>query len=387
MSFVAILWLALDIGGPRAVGLVVFMAGVVAPLLAPVIGHLLDRYGLRRLMLLDNLGRGVLALGLAALTLLGQVSLEYLLLFTVLSACLSPATEVGQNVAVPLLVESADLDVANQLMSSSWDVAAWLGPAFAGVAMGWKGPGPVLLVDSATFLVMSAVSLRMPGRSAHVMTEDVSATGSTLSRMFLGFRVLWQLKPVAVLAIVGVADLFLGGMMEVVLPAFNKLTLGQGPTEYGLLVSIAGVACLAGTLLLTPRVSRLGYGPALLVVLAARGLAVIPLAFAGSWATAAIVVAVASVPDGSFFPISRTIQQRLIPAHLRGRVQGAKGALGAAGFPLGAAIAGLLIAGIGASWTVVIMGIGYLPLAAVITFTPQLMAYAPGMDGGQASIS
>jgi hypothetical protein len=46
-------------------------------------------------------------------------------------------------------------------------------------------------------------------------------------------------------------------------------------------VSIAGLTCLAGTLFLTPLATRLGSGPALVLVLAARGLAILPLVFAG----------------------------------------------------------------------------------------------------------
>ena len=117
---------------------------------------------------------------------------------------------------------------------------------------------------------------------------------------------------------IGVADLFLAGLMEVFLPAFSKLTLHQGPAVYGLLVSLAGFACLVGTLCLTPLVTRLGYGPALIVVLAVRWLAVLPIAFAGSWGLAAVFVSLAAVPDGSFFPIGDD-QAAADPAQVRGR--------------------------------------------------------------------
>jgi hypothetical protein len=62
-------------------------------------------------------------LGLASLVWLGHVRLEYLLAFEVLSALLSPATELGQSVAVPMLVESRVLGAADRLPASSWDVA------------------------------------------------------------------------------------------------------------------------------------------------------------------------------------------------------------------------------------------------------------------------
>jgi MFS family permease len=381
MTFIVISWIALGIGGARAVGLVVFAGGCVGPLSAPLIGYLLDKLGLRLLLLADNLTRGVLMLGLAALVDLGHVRLEYLMIFSIFSGLLSPATELGQNIAVPILLESSELDAANRLLASTWEIAAWIGPASAGIAISLIGSGSVLFVDAGTFFIMALVALAMPGRLDSPENDATRASGGTVSQFFSGFRVLWQLRPVAVLTIVGVANLFLGGMMETFLPAFNKLTLHQGPAQYGLLVSLAGVACLCGTLFLSPIATRLGYGPGLVMVLAVRGIAVLPLAFIGSWELAAVFIAISALPDGGFSPLSRSIQQRLIPAQVRGRVQGAKATLSVAGFPLGSAAGGLLFSAIGAHPVAAVMAIGYLPLAATVFLTPKLMTYsAPDRD-------
>jgi predicted MFS family arabinose efflux permease len=375
MTFIVISWLALRIGGPRAVGVVVFAGGIVSPVAAPVFGYLLDRLGVRGCLLADNLGRGVLMLGLASLVRLGHLGIEELIGFQLVSGCLSPATELGQNVAAPMLTEPGQLGAANRLLSSSWEVSAFIGPAFAGFAIAAIGSAQVLFIDAATFFTMAGIAPLMPGRQERPEQHQAEGSGRAGPQLLAGFSILWRLRPVAVLTVIGVADLFLGGMMEVFLPAFNKLTLHHGPVGYGLLVSIAGLACLCGTLFLTPVVDRLGAGPALVVVLAARGLAVLPLAFVVSWRVAVIVVAFAAVPDGSFFPMSQTVQQRLIPAGQRGRVQGARGALGVAGFPLGSALGGLLVAGAGAHATAAVMAAGYLLLAVATMLTPQLMQH------------
>jgi predicted MFS family arabinose efflux permease len=389
MTFVVISWIALNAGGPRAVGLVVFAGGAVTPFSGPVIGQLLDRFGLRLMMLGDNLGRGLLMLGLAGLVSSGHVRVDYLIAFSIAAAALSPATELGQGMAIPMILGSEDLESANMLMSSSWDLAAWLGPGFAGLAMNLIGYTPVLLIDATTFFLMAAAGTLMPGRQEQP-GEEANEPGSALGRLFLGFRLLWQLRTCLVLTLVALGDLFLGGMMEAYLPAFSKLAVHGGPATYGLLVSLAGVGCLCGTMLLTPVVIRLGYARALVVVLAARGLLILPLAAAGSWWLAIVILLVASVPDGSFFPITRTVQQRLIPAEYRGRVAGAKSALGVAGFPLGAAAAGLLVAGIGTGPTAVVMGLGYLPLALLVGLTvkqkdvtrPESGAQSVGIESG-----
>jgi MFS family permease len=358
MTFIVVSWLALRAGGPRAVGLVAFASGCAGPVTAPVIGHLIDRFGLRRLMLTDNLARGCLMATLAALVDLGITRLGYLVTFAVGAALLSPATELARDVALPALLGEGQLDAANRLISSSWDLAAWIGPALAGVAIGVIGPAPVLFIDAATFFTMALAALGMPGRPLHQYKDGDHGVAA-------GFCLLWRLRPVAIVTLIGVADLFLAGMMEVFLPAFSRLTLHEGPAVYGLLVSLAGLTSLAGTLFLTPLVTRLGYASALIVVLVVRGLAILPIAFVRWW-LAAVFVALAAVPDGSFFPISATIRQRLIPRQARGRVAGASGALSAAGFPLGSAAGGLLVAAAGTRFTVAAMAFGYLPLAAAV---------------------
>jgi MFS family permease len=379
MTFVVLTWLALNLGGPRAVGLVVFIGGCVTPISAPLIGHLLDRLGLRLLMLVDNLTRGLLMVVLAGLVHSGHVRLAHIVVFSVLSALLSPATELGQDVAVPAMLKSREFDAANRLLAASWDISAWIGPAIAGFGIEVIGSALVLLLDASTFFVMAFVALRMPGRAATRADDEPEQHGS-LRRLLSGFVLLWRLRPVAVMTLVGVANLFLGGMMEVFLPAYNKLTLHQGAAAYGLLISAAGAMCLLGTLALTPLAVRLGYGPGLIVVLVARGLAVLPLAFVGSWGLAVLFIAIAAVPDGCFFPMSRTVQQRLIPPGVRGRVQGAKGALNVLGFPLGGAVSGLLLATWGPPTTAIVMGLGYLPLALAIVLTPQIMRHVAPAD-------
>jgi MFS family permease len=168
-------------------------------------------------------------------------------------------------------------------------------------------------------------------------------------------------------------------MVEVFLPAFNRLTLHHGAGGYGLLISFAGVTCLFGTMVLTPLFTRLGYGPGLIAALVLRGVAFLPVAFVDSWALAAVFIAIAAIPDGSFFPMSRTVQQRLIPAGVRGRVQGAKGALGVAGFPLGSAVGGLLVAAVGTRPVAVAIALGYFPLALAVRLTPQVMRPEPAV--------
>lgn len=164
-----------------------------------MIGYLMDVLGLRVLLLVDNAIRGLLMVGLAAVVHTGHARLGYLVVFAILSALLSPATELGQNVAVPTLLESSELDAANRLLSASSDIAAWIGHAIAGVGIDLLGSAAVLLVDASTFFAMALVALTMPGRADRDEAAQAEQPGSVLGRLLSGFRILWQLRPVAIM--------------------------------------------------------------------------------------------------------------------------------------------------------------------------------------------
>ena len=386
MTAVVISWLALRAAGPQALGLVALAGGLVRAAAAPVAGHLLDRLGPRILMLADNLGRGLLMTALACIAWSGQVAIGLLIGFAVAAALLSPATEVGQAMVTPRLVRPGELDAACRLLSGSWSASASLGPAMAGLAMGIIGAGPVLLIDAATFFLMAVVATLLPGRPDQASRNSAASQPGlpARARLMSGFVLLWQMRVLAVLTLVSVGMLFLDGMTELFLPAFTRLVLHQGPAQYGLLVSVSGLAALAGTFLVAPLAGWLRPGPGLAVLLVTRAALIVPLALARSWLAGAVVIAAAALPDGAVYPILAAARQRLIPAAVAGRVQGAQSALSAAGFPLGSAVGGILAAGPGVPVLAVVLAAGYLPLAVLsCAFRgARLSADSPGTGRG-----
>lgn len=59
---VALAWLVLTIGSPRDLGLLILLGGIPRAITAPMAGHLIDRFGLRAVLGLDNSVRGLVLL-------------------------------------------------------------------------------------------------------------------------------------------------------------------------------------------------------------------------------------------------------------------------------------------------------------------------------------
>jgi predicted MFS family arabinose efflux permease len=126
-----------------------------------------------------------------------------------------------------------------------------------------------------------------------------------------------------------------------------KQVLGQGDAGYGLMLSIAGLGAISGSLLIKPSVARWSvtrvFGMAVLVT----GLTFFP--YAGIlWFPATLLIAYAQTATFVIGQVlSDTIVQRTVPERLRGRVFGLVQIVRNAMTLLAVAIFGLLVDGIG----------------------------------------
>ena len=378
VGLVALSWLTLNIAGPRQLGLILFAAGVAAAVSAGPAGHLVDRFGVRTMLLADNLARAVIITAIPVMLWAHVLHLAYLYVAAILSAFSSSATEVGQEAIIPGIVPEAELEAANTLASVVWDAAAFFGPAATGAVMQWVGIPAAFLVDVASFLAMAMTALMLPRRLAH--SYDDHRPGGQAGRrnsLLSGFRILLRMRTVMVMTVMGLCVLAVGGALEVFIPSYSREVLHVGAAGYGLLASAAGVGSLAGTVLLTSQAKRLRPGIALAVLFGLRALLLLPLAVVRLLPVACIFAAGSSAADGPYFPISRSIVQRAVPAQVLGRVLGARLALTAGAFPLGSALAGLALGTFSADVVIVGMAAVYVPLV-VLALKTRGLAAAPG---------
>ncbi len=355
-TVVALSWLVLDLAGPRELGLVLLCAGLPILVCGPIAGRLLDRFPVRRLLFFDNAARGLLLL-----TLLGHPGVTHICVVAALSAALAAVSEVAEGVLVPRLVADEELETANSLLSVNWELAYVLGPPAAGFLVGSTGVGTALLVDAASFAVMSLLSLRLP---------DVRATAAPGRRP--AFAALARFPAAVVLTACATGFLFLSGATDLLYPVHARNVLHDSAVAYGALLGAAGAGGLCGVLFGLPLFLRLPTRTRLPVVIASGAPFLACLAWTDAVWLAAVLVAVASFLWGPFYAIERSLFQRAVPDDVRGAVTGARSAVSALGFPLGSAAGGLLF-----SWStstaVFALAAAYVVLATV----PWLSGPAP----------
>lgn len=375
-TVVALMWFVLEMSGSGAAGLVLASFGLPALASGPVAGRLLDRLQPRAVMAVDNLARAGLVALVPALYWAGVFQIWQVCLVAFACGLLSPVTEVGESTLVPELVHDAELEQANSLVSANWEVAALAGPLGAGVLIGLVGAPATLLVDSASFLAMAAVMLTMPRMHRDEGRGTAGAAPGVFRETLEGFALLVRMRAVGFLTLMVLGVLFLEGVREVLIPVYGREVLGAGASGYGFMLAGLGAGSLLGLLILGPLTRRVSPGTALAAVLVLGGLLFAPLAVVDSLPMALAVVFVAGFALAPFYVVSHSARQRLVPEALRGRVFGAGASLGAAGFPLGSAAGGFLLAGLSAD-AVILLSSALMGALGVATLSFSALRQRP----------
>jgi len=290
----------------------------VAPSLAsPLSGMLVDRVRRRPLLLVTNLGTGVMVLLLLLVHGRGQVWLIWVVMvlyglsYTVLGS--------AQSALLTVLVPEDLLGDANGALRTVREGLRLVAPLLGAGLFAAVGGGAVALLDSATFgaAAVSLVLLRVreprPSRAPeHHWMPEVSA----------GFRHVWQTTVLRQMTLACGAVLLVVGFAETLGFAVVAQGLHRPATFLGVLVAIQGVGAVVGGPTAAPVMRRVGEG-----VLAALGMLALA-AGALLWALpSVVVVGLGSVLVGFSLPWlvvgAYTLVQRSTPPELQGRTYSA----------------------------------------------------------------
>lgn len=339
-----------ETGSSAAMGGVVlayFLPGVFAGLVA---GVLLDRYDRRKLILLDNVLRGILFAGLVALFQLDRVPLVGVYVLIVIAGMLSPISNAGVQTLLPQLVSDKNLLVkANGLMESQWQIIYLFGPAAAGVMVSLYGEAMVLLLDAVSFLLCALCFSRIRQEAAvpHRTTATAAISGTcwrTLAAdLRTGYTYLFGRPLLLWLIFFSFWFNMAYGPIEVALPLYAEKELAGGSLSLGLLWSALAVGALGGSLLFSTITWKVRTGYTLAAIIVLWGITTFPLSLFSRVEVAMVSMALAGLSFAPFNILYRSFLQRQVPQELLGRVFTSIRTITGLGMPLGAFLSGLLI--------------------------------------------
>ncbi len=335
-------WAYRETGSATALSLITLFATLPNLLLSPLAGALIDRWGRRSVLLINNFGAGACTLIMAALYWAGVLEMWHVYLLVCASRCFNVFQLPAFAATTPLLVPRSQLVRANGMAQIGPAAGQIASPILAAVLMDVIGVGGVIFIDCLSFL-FAAVTLLVtripqPRRSA----EGQEGRGSLLYESFYGWTFIRK-RPglLGLLLFFAFANYCLSVVQILITPLV--LSFGTAKTLGAILTTGAAGALLGGIAL-----GIWGGGRSLRRIPIILGFTVVQGAtlLLGGLRPNALLVASAMAIALFAFPIirgsSEAIWQSKVPQDLLGRVFAIRRMIAGVAFPLAGASAGPL---------------------------------------------
>jgi MFS family permease len=304
-------------GSEAAVGAtgLAYLLGLVAGTLAG--GAVLDAWDRRRLLMLAQVGlaAGSSILLIGALT--GRPPLW--LVYTGLAVLAASSSLDGptRSAIVARVIDPAQLPAAQALNQVVWNTAALVGPLLAGLVIAVADVTIAYAIDLASIACMFVAATFL--RPMPPLREDHADTGLRAIREGFDFARKHRLI-MSTFVIDLIAMIF--GLPRVLFPFLIVEKFDQAPEAIGLLFAALAVGALLGALTSgwTGRVHRQGF--AVIVSVAAWGVAIAAFGWSSTFWLGLVMLALAGWADVISAIFRTTILQWSAPDRLRGRLFG-----------------------------------------------------------------
>jgi MFS family permease len=319
---IAVLSLTLHLtGSGLAVGAVMIARVLPAIFAGPVAGVLLDRMDRRRIMILSDLVRCLIAGCFVLILSHHQHWLLYLL--SGLLTFASPFFNAGRSAILPKIASPDELHTANALTQTTAWLTLSVGTMLGGISTMQFGYETAFLINSGSFLFSAAMIWLLagtflperdhlhPGLSAWV--KDFSESLNYMRREPL----------ILAIALAGVGWATGGGAAQVLFTMFGEVVYQRGPAGIGLIWGFAGIGLVAGGIIghrLGERLSYAGYKTAIAVFFFIHGLAYILFSQMPTITGSIVFVTISRVAMGINNVLNRTMLLTHVPDAMRGRV-------------------------------------------------------------------
>ncbi|MFB6175592.1 MAG: MFS transporter [Halobaculum sp.] len=380
---VAILWLVFDLSGSTVLTGLASSLLLLPYLLQFVAGPVVDRLSIRSVMVATQVTQGVVVLALPLAAATGNLSVPLVIgvipVLSLVGLLFSPV----RAAVVPQILPQDQLSDGNSALATVSLGLDMLFDAVGGVFVAMFGATTLFLADSVTFALAAVLfaGVAIPSEPVAESTEDTGdetddGEDADLRELLTaytddlreGVELVRGTLFVPLVVTSAVFNLAVGVTLGI-LPAFAAGI--DGPAVYGFLLAALGVGRLLGSIS-APYLDGLPYGPLR---------AVTALASACLWLGAVLVPSVpatvalfglAWVSAGSDDVLTSTINQRVFPPDVLGRVSSIKGTASTATLPLGSLVGGFVAELLGVSTTMALAAGGFGFVGCVLALHPRL---------------
>lgn len=217
-------------------------------------GVFIDKYPKKKILIFTQSASLVITLILAILVLTGNIQYWHILVMATALGCVNTLDMPARQTFVLELVEREDLMNAIALNSTVFNMARIVGPAIAGIVMGYFGVAACFLMNAISY---GAVVISLFFIKPLVVPNKPIMNTNVLINIWDGLKYIRQHDTLFItLLVVAVIGTFAPNF-SVLVPVFASQILGQQEIGFGLLMSIMGIGSFSGAMLIAMR-SRSG---------------------------------------------------------------------------------------------------------------------------------
>ncbi len=337
---IAIPWLIYELTQSATnMGAMFFVQTLPFIFVSPIAGVLADRLPRRMLLFGSALLQGTLAGLIPILHMVGLLHILHIYVLGFLIACLGAVFSVVNSTIVPQLFKKEKLmkiNATHQFIDTS---SILFGSVLAGILITQIGVYNVLLLDAISFLPIAASILFLkflvketPPKIKSNSWEQLKAGANFLKNhpLFGPFTLL--------VLIVNVAN----GALISMLIYFSREKLFLSSEEVGWVYAGAAVAQVVAIAFVNYRGDIGNPIRLMLINLMISAVGIMTVALSWNWQTLLLAIAIQSAPVIMFNVLFKTLRQKLVPAHIFGRVNGLISMLGLGTLPLAGFLTGIL---------------------------------------------
>ena len=334
-------------GSGRSTAAIVVIELLVAIAWGPYGGSLVDRWDLRRTVIVTNV---LQAMCLAPLLAVSVDRIWPAFIVAVLQGLLREMNDPASFALVPRIVPPEQLTAANAANAAAGSLARLVGSPIGGLAVAAGGLSLVVIVDGATFLAVACATWLVRTPTPSLNHDDVGTDDEPVSVRSGWNQIAQHPRLVGYLAVQTLAS-WTFAMFPVLFIAFVIDVLRGNEATVGLIRGMAAFGGLTASYLVGRRAKNVD--PTLLMMWGYSGLGLVAFVFVNiSTLTTAlwlffILFALSGLPNMTSQVGAMGAVQRLCPPELLGRFQGIESATGAAGAIGGSVLVGVLIDHVG----------------------------------------
>lgn len=319
MQNVALAWLVIELSGSAlAIGALAFWRFVPFTLFGLVAGVVADRFETRKLVMTTQAAAMAISIALAVVTLTDTATLPLVYVLAALGGIALAFDAPGRQSLTFQMVGPRELPNAVALNSGLFNGSRVIGPAIAGLVIAAVGTGLCFVLNAVSFLAVLTALALVRERELRTVEKDPSAR--VIDGLRRAFAYAWndpQLR--LVLAVVTVVST-VGFNFHVLVPLLAADTLHVGPEGFGFLSASFGVGALAGAL--AAATFRHASWRLFAIGTASFGVFALLLAPVQNAYVAGVLLAGIGVSFTLFTANANALVQLAAPDHLRGRLIG-----------------------------------------------------------------